>query len=147
MGSRDADIDFTFARPTTVRAVLDSLAAAGWSAAQRGDHVSYMVNDPDDMYEWYDSAADRIDEVLGNLDATANEPYTVALGIYHSEAKTGGMLMFQSGRTDVSFIPAIDRRRIPVAPEFTDLAWYLHALVPALVTAGLRGYEAHEIRY
>ncbi|MCY0938457.1 hypothetical protein [Streptomyces sp. H34-S4] len=36
---------------------------------------------------------------------------------------------------------------ISTAPEFTDLAWYLHALVPALVTAGLRGYEAMEVRY
>lgn len=147
MGSRDADIDFTFTSPTTVRVVLDSLAPAGWSAVQGGDHVSYMVNDPDDNYEWYDSTADRIDKVLGDLDATANEPYTVALDIYHSEAETGGMLMFSPGRTDVSFIPTIDRRRIPAAPEFTDLAWYLHALVPALVTAGLKGYEAHEIRY
>ncbi|MFE2021551.1 hypothetical protein ACFW9O_26270 [Streptomyces sp. NPDC059499] len=147
MGSRDADIDFTFTSPTTVRAVLDSVAAAGWSAVQRGGHVSYMVNDPDDNYEWYDSAADRIDKVLGVLDATANEPYTVALDIYHPEAKTGGMLMFPSGRTGVFFIPTIDRRRIPAAPEFTDLSWYLNALVPALATAGLRGYEAHEIRY
>ncbi|MCY0929888.1 hypothetical protein OTB20_27590 [Streptomyces sp. H27-H1] len=51
------------------------------------------------------------------------------------------------GRTGVSFVPTINRRRISTAPEFTDLAWYLHALVPALVTAGPRGYEAIEVRY
>lgn len=39
------------------------------------------------------------------------------------------------------------RRRVPAEPEFIDLAWYLQALVPALVTAGLEGYEAKEIRH
>ncbi|MET7365878.1 hypothetical protein ABZS61_08600 [Streptomyces sp. NPDC005566] len=114
MGSRDADIDFAFTCPTTVRAVLDALAAAGWSAVHQGDRVWYMVN------EWGDSAADRIDDVLGELDATANQPYTVALDTYHSEAKTGGMLMFRSGRTDAFFLPTIDRRCIPAAPECRD---------------------------
>ncbi|MDP5309348.1 hypothetical protein OG345_40580 (plasmid) [Streptomyces sp. NBC_01220] len=147
MGSRDADIDFTFTRPTTVRAVLDVLTARGWSAVEPVGHVSYMVNDEDDSYEWYDSTPGHIDEVLMVLDAKANLPYTVALNVYHAEAKTGGMLMFHAGRTDVSFIPSIDRRPIPSAPEFTDLAWYLDTLVPALITAGLRGYEAHEVRY
>ncbi|MET7645831.1 hypothetical protein ABZS83_19765 [Streptomyces sp. NPDC005426] len=81
------------------------------------------------------------------LDAPENLPHAVAFNVYHPEAGTGGMLMFLPGRTDVSFVPSIDRRRLPAAPEFTDLAWYLHALVPALVTAGLTGYEAKEIRY
>ncbi|MFV5997305.1 hypothetical protein ACNPQM_34170 [Streptomyces sp. NPDC056231] len=147
MGSRDADIDFTFTCPTTVRAVLDALTGVGWSAAVPPGGVSYMINDADDMYEWYDSAPDGLGEVLALLDAPGNLPYTVALNVYHSEAGTGGMLMFLPGRTDVSFTPTIDRRRIPAAPEFTDLAWYLHALVPALVTTGLEGYEAKEIRY
>ncbi|MGW1659444.1 hypothetical protein [Streptomyces atratus] len=147
MGSRDADIDFTFTCPTTVRAVLDALTGAGWSAAVSPEGVSHMINNADDMYEWYDSAPGGLGEVLALLDAPRNLPYTVALNVYHSEAGTGGMLMFLPSRTDVSFIPTIDRRRVPAAPEFTDLAWYLHALVPALVTAGLEGYEAKEVRY
>ncbi|MFJ1869778.1 hypothetical protein ACIOD1_34890 [Streptomyces sp. NPDC088097] len=147
MGSRDADIDFTFTCPTTVRAVLDALTAAGWSAVEVADRVSYMINDADDLHDWYDSTPDRIDEVLVMLDTTSNLPYTVALNVYHPEGETGGMLMFHSGRTGLSFVPTIDRRSVPAAPEFTDLAWYLHALVPALVTAGLKGYEAHEVRY
>ncbi|WP_189281924.1 hypothetical protein [Streptomyces atratus] len=147
MGSRDAYIDFTFTCPTTVRAVLDALTGAGWSAAVPPEGVSYMINDAGDMYEWYDSAPGGLGEVLVLLDAPGNLLYTVALNVYHSEAGTGGMLMFLPGRTDVSFTPTIDRRRVPAAPEFTDLAWYLHALVPALVTAGLEGYEAKEVRY
>ncbi|MFF1400159.1 hypothetical protein ACFVZD_41110 [Streptomyces sp. NPDC058287] len=79
--------------------------------------------------------------------ASGNMPYTVALDVYHAEAGTGGMLLFPPGRTNISFVPTIDRRGIPTSPEFTDLAWYLHALVPALVTAGLEGYEANEIHY
>lgn len=138
MGSRDADIDFTFTRPTTVRALLDALIATGWSAVVPVGHVAYMLNDGDDSYEWYDSKPELIDEALAVLDATANLPYTVALNVYHAEAKTGGMLMFHPGRTDVSFVPSIERRLVPSAPQFTDLAWYLHALVPALITAGLR---------
>lgn len=147
MGSRDADIDFTFTRPTTVRAVLDSLTGAGWSVEVPAASVSYMINDADDMYEWYGSPPGDIDEVLARLDAPGNLPFTVAVDVYHPEAGTGGMLMFLPGRTEVSFSPAIDRRRIPAAPQFTDLAWYLHALVPALVTAGLEGYEAKVIRH
>lgn len=147
MGSRDADIDFTFTCPTTVRAVLDALTGAGWSAVVPPGGVSYMLNDADDMHDWYDSAPDRIGEVVMLLEAPENLPYAVALDVYHQEAGTGGMLMFLPGRTDVSFVPTIDRRRIPAAPEFTDLAWYLHSLVPALVPAGLEGYKATEVRY
>ncbi|MEV1043487.1 hypothetical protein AB0J01_44415 [Streptomyces sp. NPDC050204] len=147
MGSRDADIDFHFTCPTTVRAILDVLTRAGWSAVVPPGGVSYMINDADDMYEWYDGTLDALGETLALLDQPGNLPYTVALNVYHSEARTGGMLMFMPGRTDVSFMPTIDRRHIPAAPEFTDLAWYLHALVPALVMAGLEGYEAKEIHY
>ncbi|WP_406349157.1 hypothetical protein OHA44_36350 [Streptomyces sp. NBC_00144] len=106
-----------------------------------------MINDADDMYEWYSSARDSIAEVLSRLDAPGNRPYTVAFNVYHPDAETGGMLMFMPGRRELSFVPSHDRRRIPAAPEFTDLAWYLHALVPAFVTMGLEGYEAREIRY
>ncbi|MFE9560177.1 hypothetical protein ACFYM0_03630 [Streptomyces sp. NPDC006487] len=147
MGSRDADIDFTFTCPTTVRAVLDAVTGMGWSAEVPVGSVTYMINDVDDMYEWYGSSPGDIGEVLARLDAPGNLPYTVAVNLYHPEAGTGGMLMFMPGRTEASFSPTIDRRRIPAAPESTDLAWYLHALVPALVTAGLEGYEAKEIRH
>ncbi|MEV6682331.1 hypothetical protein AB0N09_36550 [Streptomyces erythrochromogenes] len=147
MGSRDADIDFTFACPTTVRDVLAALTGAGWSAPMPLGGVSYMINDADDMYEWYDTTPDGLGEALALLDAPGNLPYTVALNVYHSEAETGGMLMFMPGRTEVSFTPATDRRPIPAAPDFTDLAWYLQALVPALVTAGLEGYAAQEVRH
>lgn len=51
-----------------------------------------------------------------------------AVDVYRPEVKTGGTLMFMLGRMEISFVPTIDRRYIPAAPEFTDLAWYLHAL-------------------
>ncbi|MFJ6793839.1 hypothetical protein [Streptomyces sp. NPDC091268] len=147
MGSRDADIDFTFSHPITVRAVLDALTEVGWSVEVPFASVTYMINDADDMYEWYTSSPADIDEVLARLDAAGNLPYTVAVNIHHPGAGTGGMLMLMPGRVEVSFVPTIDRRRISGAPEFTDLAWYLHALVPALITTGLEGYEAKEIGY
>ncbi|MFF8381220.1 hypothetical protein ACF07V_34440 [Streptomyces sp. NPDC015661] len=144
MGNRQADIDFTFQLPTTVRALLDVLTPAGWAAEERLGRISYMINDADDMYEWYDNAPDRLDAVLAELDSTANLPYSVALNIYHAQGRTGGMLVFSAQRREVSFLPTINRRRIPDAPKFTDLAWYLHALVPSLLWAGLEGYEARE---
>lgn len=149
MGSRDADIDFTFTCPVTVRAVLAALSGAGWSAAMSPGGVSYMINDADDMYDWYDSdgTPDGIGGALALLDAPENQPYTVAVNVFHQEAGTGGMFMFMAGRTDVGFVPTMNRRHVPSAPEFTDLAWYLHALVPALATAGLEGYEATERRH
>ena len=72
MGSRDADIDFTFTCPTTVRAVLDALTGVGWSVEVPLGRVTYMINDAEDMYEWYDSAPDGIGEVLALLDAPGN---------------------------------------------------------------------------
>lgn len=144
VGNRQADIDFTFAHPTTVRTLLEALTPAGWSAEERPGYISYMVNDADDMHDWYDSTPDRLDAVLAELDATANLPYTVALNVYHPQGGTGGMLMFYAQRRKVSFLPTIDRRPIPGASKFTDLAWYLHALVPSLLWVGLEGYEARE---
>ncbi|MYV60946.1 hypothetical protein GTW37_17100 [Streptomyces sp. SID4931] len=85
--------------------------------------------------------------MLARLDAPGNLPYSVAVDVYYPEAGTGGMLLFMPGRTEVSFVPTIDRRRIPAALEFTDLAWYLSALVPAFVGVGLEGYEAKELKY
>ncbi|MFF9575175.1 hypothetical protein ACF1BA_08220 [Streptomyces rubiginosohelvolus] len=147
VGSRDADIDFTFTDPITVRAVLDALVRVGWSMDVSLGGLSYMIDDADGMFEWYSNSPADADEVLARLDAPGNLPYSVAVDVYHPEAGTGGMLLFVPGRTEVSFVPTIDRRRIPAAPEFTDLAWYLNALVPAFVGVGLEGYEAKEIKY
>ncbi|CAL9630551.1 hypothetical protein SUDANB120_06087 [Streptomyces sp. enrichment culture] len=147
MGSHEADIDFAFARPTTVRALLEALTPVGWSAEESPGHISYMVNGADDMYDWYDSTPDRLDAVLEELDATVNVPYTVALNVYHPQGGTGGMLMLHARRMQVSFVPTINRRHIPGAPKCTDLAWYLHALVPPLLRAGLKGYEARQVCY
>ncbi|MFE2283774.1 hypothetical protein ACFXDJ_06340 [Streptomyces sp. NPDC059443] len=145
MGNRQADIDFTFTHPTTVRALLEVLTPAGWSAEENAGYISYMVNDADDMYDWHDSTPDRLDAVLAELDAAANLPYTVGLNLYHAQGGTGGMLMLCAQRREVSFLPTINRRRIPGASKFTDLAWYLHALVPSLLRVGLEGYEAREV--
>ncbi|MFC8226464.1 hypothetical protein [Streptomyces sp. NPDC057287] len=147
MGSRDADIDFTFTSPTSVRVILDALAGAGWSVEVSCGRVEYMINDADDTYEWRYGIPDDIGEVVKLLDALENLAHSVAVNVHHPAADTGGMLMFLAGRTDVSFVPSINRRRIQAAPEFTDLAWYLHSLVPALVAVGLEGYEANEVRY
>ncbi|MFD5200410.1 hypothetical protein ACFWM7_09720 [Streptomyces sp. NPDC058375] len=147
MGSRAADIDFTFTDPITVRGALDSLARVGWSMDVSLGGLSYMIDDEDGMFEWYSSSPAGAGEVLARLDDPGNLPYSVAVDVYHPEAGTGGMLLFLPGRTEVAFVPTIDRRSVPAAPGFTDLAWYLRALVPAFVGTGLEGYEAVEIKH
>jgi hypothetical protein len=147
VGNRQAEIELAFTHPTTVRALLTVLTPAGWVAEECSGRISYMINDADDMHDWYDSTPDRLDAVLAELDATPSDPYAVAINIYHPQGSTGGMLMLLAERRRVAFLPTVDRRCIPQAPEFTDLAWYLHALVPALLGAGLEDYEASEVRY
>lgn len=146
MGSRDADIDFTFTPPTTVYAVLDALNGAGWSVEVPVGSITYMINDADDMYEWYDSSPGDTGEVPARLDAPGNLPYTVAVNVYHPEAGTGGMLIFMPGRTEVCFVPTIDRRRIPAAPESTDLAWYLHGVLGEAQVHGRPARRPHPRR-
>ncbi|GLV87874.1 hypothetical protein Slala03_75630 [Streptomyces lavendulae subsp. lavendulae] len=42
-------------------------------------------------------------------------------------------------------VTAVNRRRLPDSVDFTDLSWYMHTLVPPLLTVGLKSYEAREI--
>jgi len=142
MPSRTADIDFTFVREVTVRSTVSALIRGGWSLEEPLG-LSYMVND-DDMYDWLCCAPDQAGEVLTLLDSPENKGYTVAVCIYHPSAETGGQLLFAPDRTKCSFIPTINRRGLPSAPKFTDVAWYLQTLVPTLVHEGLHGYEATE---
>ncbi|MFG2593896.1 hypothetical protein [Streptomyces sp. NPDC048438] len=142
MSSRTADIDFTFARELTVRATIGALAAAGWALEEP---LSYMVNDDDDLYDWRSTTRDHTQEVLADLDAPEHVNHHVAVCIYHGAANTGGQLLFFPGRMTCSFIPTINRRRLPDSVDFTDLSWYMHTLVPPLLMIGLKSYEACDI--
>ncbi|MDG9687765.1 hypothetical protein QC334_34420 [Streptomyces sp. DH18] len=142
MSSRTADIDFTFAHELTVRASIRALAATGWALE---DPLSFMVNDDDDLYDWRTTTRDHTQDVLAILDAPENANHHVAVCIYHGKASTGGQLLFFPGRMTCSFIPTINRRRLPDSVEFTDLSWYMHTLVPPLLTVGLKSYEACDI--
>ncbi|MBD0740268.1 hypothetical protein [Streptomyces sp. CBMA29] len=141
MSSRTADIDFTFARELMVRTSIRALAAAGWALEEP---LSYMVND-DDLYDWQSTTRDHTQDVLAILDAPENSHHHVAVCIYHAEANTGGLLLFYPGRMSCSFTPTINRRRLPDSVDFTDLSWYMHTLVPPLLTVGLKSYEACDI--
>jgi hypothetical protein len=141
VSSRTADIDFTFAREVTVRATIGALAATGWALEEP---LSYMVNH-DDLYDWQSTTCDHMQDVLAVLDAPEHANHDVAVSIYHGEASTGGQLLFFPGRTTCSFIPTINRRCLPASAQFTDLSWYMHTLVPPLLTVGLKGYEARDI--
>ncbi|MFJ8697339.1 hypothetical protein [Streptomyces roseolilacinus] len=141
MSSRTADIDFTFARQLTVRTTIGALAATGWTLEEP---LSYMVND-DDLYDWQSTTRDRTQDVLAVLDAPEHANHHVAVCIYHGEASTGGQLLFFPYRMTCSFTPTINRRHLPDSVDFTDLSWYMHTLVPPLLTVGLKSYEAIDI--
>ncbi|WP_406138564.1 hypothetical protein [Streptomyces sp. NBC_01089] len=142
MSSRDSDIDFTFSQAVTVRAVHSALAVAGWSLKEPLG-ISYMVNE-DNGYDWQSTNPGLEDEVLTLLDAPEKLTFEVGVCMYHQEAGTGGQFLFRAGRTECAFIPTINRRSLPEAPEFTDLAWYLQALVTPLLPIGLHSYEASD---
>ncbi|MFF2008324.1 hypothetical protein ACFVWY_04495 [Streptomyces sp. NPDC058195] len=141
MSSRTADIDFTFARELTVRTTVGALAVTGWALEQP---LSYMVND-DGLYDWQSTTRAHMQDVLVVLDAPAHANHHVAVCVYHDGANTGGQLLFSPGRMACSFIPTINRRCLPDAVDFTDLSWYMHTLVPPLLTVGLTSYEACDI--
>jgi hypothetical protein len=143
VSSRSADIDFTFAREVTVRTAVEALATTGWSLEEP---LSYVVND-NDLYDWQSTTSDRAGEVLALLDAPEHATYHVVVCVYHAQAGTGGQLLFFPHRTACSFSPTINRRSLPSSPGFTDVSWYLHTLVPALLTVGLDGYEARDIGF
>ncbi|NBE56997.1 hypothetical protein [Streptomyces boluensis] len=143
MSSRSADVDFTFWYEVTVRATVEALVATGWRLEEP---LSYMVND-NDLFDWRETTGDRAEEVLDLLDAPEHKEHHVALCVYHPSAATGGQLLFRPHRTECAFIPTIHRRELPGAPRFTDLSWYLGALVPPLLTVGLRSYEAQDIAH
>ncbi|MEU3604558.1 hypothetical protein AB0E83_03740 [Streptomyces sp. NPDC035033] len=141
MSSRTADIDFTFARELTVRTTVEALAATGWALEEP---LWYMVND-DDMYDWKSATRDHTQDVLALLDAPEHVNHHAGVCVYHEQASTGGRLLFFPGRLACSFTPSIDRRRLPGSAGFTDLSWYMHTLVPPLLTVGLESYEARDI--
>ncbi|MEU9229429.1 hypothetical protein AB0D40_34395 [Streptomyces massasporeus] len=141
--SRTADIDLVFARVVTVDAAVRALASEGWSL-QEPLGISYMVNN-NDLSDWQSASTDQAVEGLHVVDSPDNIDHHVGVCIYHSTAKTGGQLLFRAGRSRCSFIPTIDRRSLPGAPDLTDMAWYLKALVPPLLAVGLTSYEASDV--
>ncbi|MEV5607693.1 hypothetical protein [Streptomyces sp. NPDC052225] len=139
MTSRTAAIDFSFSQANTVRGLLKALAEGGWSE-QEPMGVSYVVNS-DGLFDWQWATRDRGDEVVALLDSSQADAYDVGLCVYHALAETGGQLLLSPGRTECSFAPTINRRSIDDAFHFTDMSWYLGALVPRLIPLGLTGYE------
>lgn len=106
--------------------------------------VSYMV-DIDDEFEWKTGNVAQSDDILSLLDSPENRDRHVGICVYHVAADTGGQLLFHAGHLTCSFIPTIDRRGLPGAEDFTDISWYLHALIPPLLSVDLLGYEACDL--
>ncbi|MGX8908090.1 hypothetical protein ACR820_23180 [Streptomyces netropsis] len=142
--SRTVDVDFTFQGPVTVSSVMKSLSRSGWSPVEPLG-ISHASEDKDGDLEWVSTAPDSSNQIITDLDSPKNQGRVVGISIYNQEAETGGLLLFLADRTQVSFSPSINRRRLPVAEEMTDLPWYLDRMLPGLYASGLLGYQAQDV--
>lgn len=141
--SRSRDIDFTFVCPVTVGGVVARLAGCGWGLVEPLG-VSYMLEGDDD-WDWTSVEPDQAAEVVAMLDSDEVREQAVAIALYHPRAATGGHLLLSRDRTTAGFSPVIDRRKVPGAPEMTDMAWYVQNLVHPLLEEGLLGYELRDM--
>ncbi|MFI1253962.1 hypothetical protein ACH4U6_09185 [Streptomyces netropsis] len=142
--SRTVDINFTFQSSVTVSSVVGSLSQSGWSPTEPLG-ISYAREDEDGDLEWESAAPDSSNQVITILDSPQNQGHVVGISIYHQETETGGLLLFFADRTQVSFSPSINRRKLAVAEEMTDLPWYLERMLPGLYATGILGYQAQDI--
>lgn len=141
--SRTADIDLTFEYPATVAGVLSVLAGHGWGPVEPLG-VSYMLEGDDD-WDWTSAEPEHVADVVALLDSDEVKEQAVAIALYHPTAATGGHLLLSRDRTRAGFSPVLDRRKVPDAPEMTDMAWYVQNLVYPLFEGGLLGYELRDM--
>lgn len=140
---RTADIDLTFEYPATVAGVLSVLAGHGWGPVEPLG-VSYMLEGDDD-WDWTSAGPEQVADVVALLDSDEVKEQAVAIALYHPTAATGGHLLLSRDHTRAGFSPVLDRRKIPGAPEMTDMAWYVQNLVYPLFEGGLLGYELRDM--
>jgi len=140
--SRTADIDFTFSGPVDVTGFLNLLAGGGVSFSRAG-HVSYLL-DEDGMFDWSQAADAALDGIILEMGDVRRIQGTVGISMIFSESIQGGDLLFQPGRSVVSFLISINRKNLSGSSKFCDLGWYLDRLVPLLEPLGLIEIEARD---
>ncbi len=142
--SRSADIDFQFVAPVVVSGLVNELIAAGCSLSCRGQ-VSYVL-DENQMFDWVQVEDRRIADVLAQADAVPADLGTVGFTILVDvPSEVGGDLLFRRGRSEVSLVVSVNRRKLGHSSKFTDLGWYLNRLVPVLEPLGLVGVQASDL--
>lgn len=141
--SRSADIDFWFSDPVTIASTLKGLGVAGWGPEEPLG-VSYFVEEDGDP-DWERGDSSNVDSIQSLLDAPENADALVGISIYSKTEQRGGSLLFFPGRTQVSFMPSIDRKPLVEGSKMTDMGWYLNQLLAPLLTINLSGYEARDI--
>lgn len=142
--SRSVDIDFQFATPMVVSGLLNELVTAGCSLSYRGQ-VSYVF-DENQMFDWLRVEDSRVGDLLVQADALPPNLVTVGFTILLDvPSEVGGDLLFQPGRSEVSFVASINRRKLTRSSKFTDLGWYLNRLIPVLEPLGLAGIQARDL--
>ncbi|WP_436787583.1 hypothetical protein [Yinghuangia sp. YIM S10712] len=141
--SRSASIDFGFAAPVDVAAVIHGLAVHGMSFEADGV-VSYLI-DHDRMFDWQRVDASVYSEVVRQL--TAERIGTALLGItvYLDDMPRGGDLLFFPDRSALSFNIEVNRKPMEGGSRFCDFGWYLQRLVPVMEPLGLISLKADDL--
>lgn len=144
MISRVFGIEFYSRRPVSVSGVVRVLSKRGWRPVEPLG-VTYAVEGPVGNLAWDRAEPGDAHTVLTMLDAPERSRQKVGLCVYRQESDTGGQLLFSTDRLTVTFLPTLDRRTLPFGHDLTDVPWYLAALLPGLVEAGLSGYKAEDV--
>ncbi|MFI5758368.1 hypothetical protein [Streptomyces sp. NPDC051569] len=118
------------------------LAVVGVSFSRAG-HVSYLLDD-DGMFDWIQDADDDLSRIILEMGDTRWSRGIVGISLMFSGSAQGGDLLFQPGRSVISFLISINRKNLSKSSKFCDLGWYLDRLVPALEPLGLVEIEARD---
>jgi len=127
-----------------VSGLLNELIAVGCSLSYRGQ-VSYVF-DENQMFDWVRTEDVRIGDLLAQADRRPPDLVTVGFTILVDVlSEVGGDLLFWPGRSEMSFIASINRRKLAYPSKFTDLGWYLNRLIPVLEPLGLVEIPARDL--
>ena len=131
--SRNADIDFHFARPLTLEEIYRAFVGTGASAVGVSGRVTYHVD-----YDWTDAPPDELEVVLGLLADRSGCGEPVGIEVNWPDVVGGNIGLFGDRRV-VTFILSAGCRKVSETLPFADMGWYLNALIPALIPLGLGG--------
>ncbi|MCX4920201.1 hypothetical protein [Streptomyces sp. NBC_00687] len=141
--TRTVDIDFTFKSAVEPSSVVGRLVSSGMTA-DVGGKISYLL-DLDGMFDWGNADSSELDQVISLMGDRRWGDGHVGITLLFAGSTRGGDLLFQPGRTVVSFSITVNPKYLQNSSKFCDLGWYLAALIPLFEPLGLTEVEARDV--